>query len=852
MAARHPESERIADIQPAAPTDGSSLLLEPSGSLATQQVIELVAAWRRGERPVAEDFLAAHPELGEDAAIRLIYEEVCLRREVGLEVDHEEILQRFPDCRQELEALLECQSLIDQAPGSRAEFPEEGEVLAGFRLERELGRGSAGRVFLAVQPSLADRPVVLKVTPRGREEHLSLARLQHTNIVPLYSEHMLQARGLQILCMPYLGGATLARALLLVKAKPETERSGKHLLAAIDRIQDELPGSHQTTGPLRQFIARASYIEAICLIGACLADGLQYAHDRELLHMDVKPSNVLLAGDGQPMLLDFHLARGPIAPGESPPAWAGGTPGYMSPEQWGVITAVREGRPVTAAVDRRTDIYSLGALLYEALGGQLATSPGAVPAPLRNFNPRVSPGLADIIQKCLQGDARARYSDASALANDLRRHLNHLPLRGVHNRSLRERWRKWRLRQPVALLRSIVLLFLAGSSLLAAGSLAIAYRARIREIDDALAQGRKFLDRRQFAEASDFLNRGLSLAEPLPGSSRRRTSLAVLLARAARGSKREELHQLAELIRFRYGLALPPREEGLSLMRLGRAVWEGRHRLLEPLAGDDATGAADRTRTDLLDLVVLWANLRGHVAPASDALLAKREALALLTNAKALLGNSPSLERDRRALAHALGLQNVAPDAALEAHSAWERFDLGKSYLKTGEIERASHEFRVGLEERPQDFWLNFYEGLCAYRLERFEEAVGAFRVAIALAPEAAECRYNRALAYQSLDRFDLALADYSRALELNPRFTDAAINRGVLLNRLGRHDDARVDLRRALASASSRETRGAVHYNLALVDLATGQRESCAEHAQAALGLGNPDARELLGRLHR
>ena len=90
----------------------------------------------------------------------------------------------------------------------------------------------------------------------------------------------------------------------------------------------------------------------------------------------------------------------------------------------------------------------------------------------------------------------------------------------------------------------------------------------------------------------------------------------------------------------------------------------------------------------------------------------------------------------------------------------------------------ASQEFHIGLALRPQDFWLNFYEGLCAYQLKRFEEAVNAFRVAIALSPEAAECYYNRGLAYQALGRLDEAMADYGRALKINEQFTDAALNR--------------------------------------------------------------------------
>ena len=210
--------------------------LDRSGSLATEQVEAMVAAWRRGERPLAEEFLARHPELGDEAAIRLIYEEVCLRQEAGLEVDPAEILGRFPQWRAKLEILLDCHRLMEP-PRSPAAFPDEGEVLGGFRLLAELGRGASGRIFLASQPSLADRPMVLKVTPCGQEEHLSLARLQHMNIVPLYSEQVLLARDLRILCMPYLGGATLAQILETLWDCPPARRTGKHLLEALDRIQ---------------------------------------------------------------------------------------------------------------------------------------------------------------------------------------------------------------------------------------------------------------------------------------------------------------------------------------------------------------------------------------------------------------------------------------------------------------------------------------------------------------------------------------------------------------------------------------------------------------------------------------
>ena len=183
----------------------------PESEWVSRQVRAMAATWACGEQIDAEELIKLYPGLSTENAIRLVYEEVCLRRESGAQVVTEEVIARFPQWKDELALLLGCDRLL--WPLSRApEFPQVGEVLGPFKLIAELGQGASGKTYLAAEPALADRLVVLKIIPDDQEEHLSLARVQHTHIIPLFSEHTFPDSGLRVLCMPYLGGTSLALA----------------------------------------------------------------------------------------------------------------------------------------------------------------------------------------------------------------------------------------------------------------------------------------------------------------------------------------------------------------------------------------------------------------------------------------------------------------------------------------------------------------------------------------------------------------------------------------------------------------------------------------------------------------
>jgi serine/threonine protein kinase len=756
-------------------------------SLVTRLIDDMHAAWHNGQAPRAEDILAAHPELQTEAeaALRIIHEEIILRSESGEAISTVEIARRFPQWADDVRHLLEVHRELSSALFTF--FPEVGGTLGDFQLLAELGRGAQGRVFLARQQGLADRPMVLKASPRDGHEHLSLARLQHTHIVPLYWAQDYPDRNLRVLCMPYLGGATLGAALRALPDRPPATRTGRDLLEALDKAEPTTPVRVPHEGPARLALGRESYVRAVCRLAAGLADALHYAHEHGLVHLDLKPGNVLVAADGTPLLLDFHLARGPLHAGDGPPDWLGGTPGYMAPEQEETLAAVRRREKVPRDVDGRADVYALGRLLYEALGSRLTDKAG--PVPLRQLNPEVSVGLADVVARCLSAEPGRRYRTAGELAADLRRHLNDLPLRGVRNRSVAERWRKWRRRSPHALPLGLLLLGLV-IALGAAGVLALRQVERHHHaVQDALIKGQMAVNAGRVAEGEDHLRKGRELADSSFLTRDLVPTFDQHLRLAERTRKVQELHAWADRARVWYVTGFVPskknnRRVGDVLLGL---VWQGRGPLLDPSAPRLRADLEKDLGADLLDLAVCWADLHVAWGPKEQQQKRREQALALLDEAERALGPSAALERERQTYAQALGKEDMARKAGERtvALAAKEKGGLTSALVL---LRRQQTREAIALLERlraddPKSFGINFALGIGHLRLDQPAAAVNHFSVCVGKPGDEPEAYEYRAKAFAATKDFARQREDEATAERLR---LDRGELGGTVTNGLG------------------------------------------------------------------
>ena len=305
-----------------------------------------------------------------------------------------------------------------------------GQELGDFRIVEVLGTGSFATVYLAVQLSLG-RQVALKVAVSHDSEARTLASLEHEHIVPVYSEQVDGPRRLWLLCMKFVAGTDLEHVLRELTRRDRLEWSGQAILDAVDRLSRHEAMFDPAALRDRERLASSDFIEAACWIGARLAEALAHAHSRGVLHRDIKPANILLNRYGRPLLSDFNLAFCPAA--RKGDQHFGGTLLYMAPEHLDAFHAA-DGSSQDR-VDQRSDIYSLGVVLYELLTGK----PPVGERPVTSFSvvrwlaeerrqraPSPHERCGDIpqvvdrvVRYCLEPEPGRRYQKADSLARAL-------------------------------------------------------------------------------------------------------------------------------------------------------------------------------------------------------------------------------------------------------------------------------------------------------------------------------------------------------------------------------------------------------------------------------------------------
>jgi serine/threonine-protein kinase len=436
-------------------------------------------AWRRQPRPTLDAFLNGAPGC-HDLLVELVHVDLEFRHRAGEPVRVEEYLHRYPELaenRSDVFGLYEAERDLGRRYGPPGETPasetkhtgsedRSGAIgtaaaaapvparLGKFRLGEELGYGAFGTVYCAEDTELR-RPVALKVLHRGvrllsdrfLREAQSAGQLRHPGIAAVYEAG--QDLGFSYLASEYVPGQTLAR-----------------------RLQDGLLPARAAADLLAQ-----------------VADALDYAHRRGVVHRDVKPSNIQIDPEGQPHLLDFGLARWEAGDGTlTRDGDLLGTPAYMSPEQ---------ARGDAHRVDGRSDVYSLGVVLYEALTGQLPFrgDPSSVlrrvleeePPPPRRLNRDVPRDLETVCLKAMAKNRADRYATAAALADDLRRFSQGIPVK-ARPVGLFGRVRRWCRRNPVpaglGAILTVTLLGVGWQWHRAEGNLAEADRQRLQAVEN--------------------------------------------------------------------------------------------------------------------------------------------------------------------------------------------------------------------------------------------------------------------------------------------------------------------------------------------------------------------------------
>ena len=687
---------------------------------------------------------------------------------------------------------------------------------SGFRLVEEIGSGNFSHVYLATQQNLSDRFVVLKVVAEAMTEPESMALLQHTNIVPIFSFHQFQSRS--VICMPYAGRVTLAD--FLKKRDAGSRRDGESLVMTVKasledtKVAEPTPDTqrlprvpaadeHASSGMLDRFES-LDRGELATWIFQRLASALAHSHARGVLHNDLKPSNVLIRNDGEPALLDFNLAH---SLANQTPRRIGGTLPYMSPETFrGMMGAPSRPKP-------QSDIYGLGVMMYEFVTGRL---PYAQPASIAEVDlqvaieqrrasvtwrpeDNVSPGMEAIVTKCLQFDPGKRYEDADELQLDLQSEHENRSLQYA-DEPASSRCRKWVRRHPRGVTGVIV-----GTLLLAVliplGFIASSYRGKAQNLasrtafenftkrsNDVLAE--LMLDPRREREAN--VRMGM---EPLEEFDiLEEGGVEKLLSHCDDGS--EEYDQAAEIIQRHVAQVAFLETNRLARLRARNELKDAGFERLDMLIdgarkiegfGKRATLFLAAERAKLTDDMETYSALREK----AELTLAKTDSEGYLEAVRMMS------ERDYESAVEIL--ETLADRGTVPSAMRWTM--IGRAQYNQRLHKDAILSFSQSIQRAKNSPTLYLWRGLSFLQIGNGERAKEDFLRVAKLEPENFQAWVHLGIIAEKRGELTDAVKHHTKALELSPGNPHALIVRSRVLRKLAREEEADADYAAAMRS---------------------------------------------------